>query len=296
MSMFARWNRLLNDPPPDYVFEISPAGIAWARVAEPAPVTFQPLEPGVLNVNPLKDNVLQPDAFSRTVAGLLPSNGSRKQRRVALILPDYCARIAVLDFDNLPSAPEEQQALVKFRIKKGLSLDVESAVISLSAQPRAGSKTQDVVVAVIPMEVAAHYEAPFRHAGAHPGFVTISALAALGLPDDGPAATPLVVAKLCDKVLSISVLHEGVLRLFRCLEVDHGDTAELVEVLFPTFAFVEDEWKVRPQGLRICGFTGDQSGLGSALGVRVTQARSRFGVPGPYNSGLHGYLESAEGF
>jgi type IV pilus assembly protein PilM len=295
MSMLARWNRLLNDPTPEYIFEISPAGIAWARPSEASLASFQPFEPDVLNVNPLKDNIARPDVFSRTVAQLLPSNGSRKQRRVALILPDYCARIAVLDFDALPSDPHEQQALVKFRIKKGLSTDVDSAVLSLSARQRPGSKKQDVVVAMMALEVAAHYEAPFRQAGAHPGFVTVSALAALGLPDDGPPATPMVIAKLAGRVLSVSVVHDGAIRLFRCLELDHGETEELVEVLFPTFAFVEDEWKLRPQVLRLCGFAGGGDELGDALGVRVTRVRSRFGSPGPYNAGLYGYLESGEG-
>lgn len=295
MSMLARWNRLLNDPTPEYVFEISPAGIAWARPSEASSASSQAFEPDVLNVNPLKDNIARPDVFSRTVARLLPANGTRKQRRVALILPDYCARIAVLDFDALPSDPHEQQALVKFRIKKGLSFDVDSAVVSLSARQRPGSKKQDVVVAVMALEVAARYEAPFRQAGAHPGFVTVSALAALGLPDDGPPATPMVIAKLSGRVLSVSVVHDGAIRLFRCLELDRGETEELVEVLFPTFAFVEDEWKLRPQVLRLCGFAGGEVELGAALGVRVTQVRSRFGSPGPYNAGLYGFLESAEG-
>jgi hypothetical protein len=35
--------------------------------------------------------------------------------RAAVILPDYCARVAVLDFDAFPDDPEEQQALVRFR-------------------------------------------------------------------------------------------------------------------------------------------------------------------------------------
>jgi type IV pilus assembly protein PilM len=295
MSMLARWNRLLNDPSPEYVFEISSAGIAWARPSDAAPPAFQPLDPDVLQVNPLKDNIARADVFGRAIAGLLPSNGTRKQKRVALILPDYCARIAVLDFDTLPSDPHEQQALVKFRIKKGLSFDVDDAVVSMSARQRPGSKKQDVVVAVMAMEVASHYEAPFRRAGAHPGFVTISALAALGLPDDGPEATPMVIAKLAGRVLSVSVLHEGAIRLFRCLELDRGDTAELVEVLFPTFAFVEDEWKLRPQVLRLCGFSGGEDELGEALGVRVTRVQSRFGAPGAFNAGLYGFLEAEAG-
>ena len=49
--------------------------------------------------------------------GCAPSP-KRKRRDVALILPDYCTRIAVLDFDNFPSDPKEQVSLVRFRLKE----------------------------------------------------------------------------------------------------------------------------------------------------------------------------------
>ena len=56
-----------------------------------------------------------------------------------LILPDYCARVAVLDFDTFPSDPAEQLALVRFRIKKSVPFDVDSAIVSYVEQPRPGN-------------------------------------------------------------------------------------------------------------------------------------------------------------
>jgi len=57
-------SRLVQDPPPDYVFELSETGIAFARPALMQPPTFQPLEPGVLSVSPLTDNVLKPELLA----------------------------------------------------------------------------------------------------------------------------------------------------------------------------------------------------------------------------------------
>src|SRR5207244_3377183 len=81
------------------------------------------------------------------VRRLAPTNG--KRREAALILPDYCARVAVLDFDSFPADPKEQLSLVRFRLKKSVPFDVDSAAVGYWAQPAAGGK-QDVVAAVAP--------------------------------------------------------------------------------------------------------------------------------------------------
>ena len=55
---------------------------------------------------------------------------------------------------------------------------LEAAAVGYWAQPAAGGKV-DVVAAVVPIEIVARYEAPFRAVGMNPGFVTTSALAML---------------------------------------------------------------------------------------------------------------------
>src|SRR5579864_2529808 len=133
---------LLKDPPPAYAFELSEAGIAFARVAEPAQVNFTPLEAGVLLVSPAHDNLHQPQVVQERIHALAPPNGHRK-RRAALILPDYCARVAVLDFDNFPTDQNQQVALLRFRMKKSVPFDVDSAVVSYAVQARgAGAKVE----------------------------------------------------------------------------------------------------------------------------------------------------------
>jgi type IV pilus assembly protein PilM len=298
MSLFHRLQRLFTDPPPEYAFEISAEGIAWARTSDPSAVAFAPLEPGVLAVTPLRDNVLRPDDFARAINRLSPPNGNRKARRCALILPDYCARIAVLDFDTLPSDPREQLSLVRFRIKKSLPFDADSAVVSYSPQPRHGeSRKLDIVVAAVALEVAARYEAPFRQALYHPGLVTVSSLAALPLAASAPAHSPAVVVKLSGRALALAVLYQGSLRFYRGLELSSDDPQEILDVLFPTFAYVEDELGAAPRTLLACGARLDPetaATIESGLNVRIEPTRSRLGAVNALNAGLFGYLESAE--
>src|SRR4051794_35130256 len=166
------------DPPPAYAFEISEAGIACASMANAPQIDFHPLSPGTIAVSPLRDNILMPDELSAAVRAVAPANGNRKRRDMALILPDYCSRVAVLDFDNFPADPKEQLSLVRFRMKKSVPFDVEAAAVGYWAQPAAGSKVVgskiDVLAAVAPVEIVARYEAPFRAVGMNPGFVTTS--------------------------------------------------------------------------------------------------------------------------
>src|SRR3979411_991210 len=116
--------QLLKDPPPGYAFELSEAGIAFAKIGGVPRINFQPFEEGVLSISPVHDNIQKPELLSAQIGALLPANGNRK-RRAALILPDYSARVAVLDFDAFPNVAEEQRALVRFRMKKSVPFDVD---------------------------------------------------------------------------------------------------------------------------------------------------------------------------
>jgi type IV pilus assembly protein PilM len=288
---------ILKDPPPAYAFELSEAGIAFARVGEPAQVNFVPFQTGVLQVSPAHDNLHQPQVVQEKIHSLAPPNGHRK-RRAALILPDYCARVAVLDFDNFPTDPQEQVALLRFRMKKSVPFDVDSAIVSHAVQARGagvGAKVE-VLAALMGSEIVAHYEAPFRTAGFHPGMVTTSSLAALNLchPD---GITMLV--KIGGRVLSVLVLVGSTLKLARCVETDGARPEEIEAVLHPTVAYIEDELKATPQRIWLCGFGEESAELArqwnAEWGVKVEQLESRFGAPGGNDAGLRGYLESVAG-
>ena len=252
---------ILQEPPPSMVFELSEAGISLARLNAKTELDFRPLKPGVLAITPLKDNVVMPDELSLAVRELAPLNGNRKRRDVALILPDYSSRIAVLDFDSFPSDTKEQLSLIRFRIKKSVPFDVESAAISYFVQPAEGKKF-DVVVVVAPLEVISRYEAPFRAAGMNPGLVTTSSLAALNLVENGGIT---VVAKITGRVLTVMVLRNGHLKLVRCLEVHANDVAEIAADLYPTFVYIEDNIGAKAERLLLCGF-----------GDRMEYARQQF--------------------
>jgi type IV pilus assembly protein PilM len=285
---------LLKDPPPAYVFELSEAGIAAAQIARPPKTSFAALEQDVISVSPLRDNVLRPEALLSQVRAVAPGDGRRKRRRAALILPDYAVRVTVLDFDDFPSDGREQASLVRFRLKRTVPFDVDTAALSFQPQAdRANRKRVDVAVAVAPLEIVARYETPFRLAGFHVGWVTTSTLAALELV---PQTGLNVLAKRTGRVLSLAVADQGTLRLVRSIELTDFTAEEIASHLFPTFAYVEDQLSKSPDLLLLCGFgtaaEGARSWLESESRVRTEALSARLGQPGEFNAGLLGYLEA----
>src|SRR5947208_2650144 len=200
MSVLDRITALVKEPPPAYAFEVSEKGIASAHDSQQ---DFRELPEGAITVSPVKDNIQKAAAFSAAIAGLYPSpNGNKKRRSAALILPDYACRLQVLDFDSVPDKPEEQLQLIRFRVKKTIPFDVDAAGISYHVQRTASGKV-DVVAAIVALEILARYEAPFRAAGYHTGYVTTSAIAALNLlPETGVT----VFVKLSGHILTVIVL------------------------------------------------------------------------------------------
>ena len=290
--MLDKLKGLLQEPPPAMAFEITEAGIASARIGARAELDFHPLRPGTLSVSPLKENVVDPDEFMMAVRAIANSQAARKRKDVALILPDYCARTAVLDFDSFPSDPKEQASLVRFRMKRSVPFDIESAAVGYFAQAAQGKKV-DVVVTVAPLEIVARYESPFRAAGMNPGLVTASSLAALELaPERGLS----VFAKLTGRVLSLLVRQGGGVKLARCLEMASNSLDEVAAVLVPTFVYIEDNLGGRAERLILCGFGAQteeaQRRFHQELGVEAEPLRSPLGTPGENNAGLLGYLRS----
>jgi type IV pilus assembly protein PilM len=281
MSFLNQITSLVKDPPPSHLFELSEAGVAFACDGVAG---FQPFEPGTLLVSPTEDNIVKPEAVAQMIQRIAPPNGAKKRRPAAVILPDYAARVTVLDFDSFPSAADEQLSLVRFRVKKTIPFDIESAAVSYFVQPVSANKRIEVIAVTVALEVIARYEALFRSAGFHPGVVTTSTLAALNLyQGDGVA----VLAKLSGNALTVTVISGNTIKLFRCVNVENATEEEILSILHPTFAYVEDELGSPARKLLLCGFPSVPGGLNCEMDV----LRSPLGAPGAFNAGLLGYMD-----
>lgn len=288
MDFLTQLRNLIEEPPPKFAFEAGSSGLAcWQQIGG---LRFAPATG--LDVD------LNAEAFANLIQEMTPAaagNKSGQRRAAALILPDRCARVSLLDFDSFPTNPQEQLSLVRFRLKRTVPFDVETAVLRFSVRPALGKKSGKAVlvtVAAIAVETLAPYEAGLRNAGFHPGFVTLSSLSMANL-----ASADSLIVRLSGESLSLSFFAGKDIALYRCLEVAGGEHEAVVDVLDPTLAYLEDEMKLRPSRVDLCGF-GPQGGelqehLTAQWQLPVELLRSRHGAVEAHNAGLLGYLEGA---
>ena len=105
-----------------------------------------------------------------------------------------------------------------------------------------------------------------------------------------------IAPKLSGRVMSLTIASHGAIKMVRCVELPSLTEDDISSVLYPTFAYMEDELNARPQRLFLAGF-GDWAiyvgpRVEAELRVVAEQLPSRFGQPDAENAGLLGYLEA----
>jgi type IV pilus assembly protein PilM len=292
-AFLERW---IADPPPTWVVEFSEEGIFRASPATPSDLRFEPLPAGALHASPVEHNLRSFDTVKKAVEALNlrpPGVPVSREIPVALLLPDYSVRTSILDFEDFPARIEEQEPLIRFRLRKIVPYDLETARLRFqSFAKQNGNGGVTVVASSCPIHVLAEYESLLRQQACHPGFVTSGALASLSLL---PAQGVAMLAKRSGSVVTVAVLQDGILRLIRTVELSGLEWEELLSLLQPMFALVEDQLQVQTERLALCGFGDSTRELARALEqefrLPVAELSSRFGTPQGYNAGALGYVQ-----
>jgi type IV pilus assembly protein PilM len=208
------------------------------------------LAPGSLVPDLVEPNLRDGRAVRQAIESAMGSVAGRTGDVIA-ILPDTVVRVVLLDFETLPSSTEEAEAVVRFRLKKSLPFNLDEARISYHAQA-AGTSVR-AVAAVVLNSVLAEYESAFRDAGYSPGIVMPSMLAALGAAD---AERPTLVVKVDARTISIAILDQEQLLLFRTLENMRGVTItgeQLAEEVYPSVVFFQDTYSLNIERIYVAG-------------------------------------------
>ena len=208
------------------------------------------LAPGTVIPDLMESNLRDGAAVRQAIESALGSVGAHSHDVIA-ILPDTSVRVVLLDFETLPSKQEEAEAVVRFRLKKSLPFDPADARISYHSQST--GKAVRVVAAVVLKSVLEEYESAFRDAGYNPGVVMPSMLAALGAAD---AERPTLVVKVDARTISIAILEQDHLLLFRTLENVRGVTItgeQLAEEVYPSVVFFQDTYNLNIERVYVAG-------------------------------------------
>jgi hypothetical protein len=136
---------------------------------------FLDLPEGVVKLSMTQPNIVDAETFKQTLRAVLERAGILEGGRVALVLPDPVARVALVPAAEVKGNRAQVEELVRFRLRKAVPFEVrEAQVASVTAGARAGDP---LMVGAIYRPVLEGYEAACRAVGLHPGLVELSGLA-----------------------------------------------------------------------------------------------------------------------
>lgn len=226
--------------------------------------------------------------------------GDPRRATTALVIPDYAARMAILDFESFPAKIEDRITLLKFRLRKSVPFPIDEAQLAYAIQMVQPAKVEVLVVAIA-KPILAEYESIVAGAGYRLGLVQPSSIAALRLCDHGEKGLTLLV-KAAGPILSVILLDQGRVRLVRSIDLTGEEsewqrpaTEAVLPLLQQTFAYCEDQIGEPAARLLLCGFGPETDLLGQLaereFGIPTSLVRSKFGIASQENAGLLGLLE-----
>lgn len=246
---------------PRLACEIRAEGIVAGRAAAEkrgteTALAFAPLAAGALTPGPKTPNLADRAAVVAALETALSATNAR-DRDLTLVIPDAAARVLLLDFDTLPTRRQDAMPVVKFRLRKMVPFDVETASVSYQTMAHASSSVS-VLVTVIPGDVLAEYEGAVREAGYEPGAVLPSTLAAAAAVSGGAA----LLVNHSPTSVTTAVTQGDEMLLHRSMDLPAESAAheqEMAQAVITTLAWYEDTLRATPEKLHYAGAGGAEA-------------------------------------
>jgi type IV pilus assembly protein PilM len=224
-------------------------------------MAWAPLPPAALAPGLKVPNLADAHAVKAALESALESLSASKE--ITLVVPDAAARVLLLDFDTLPARRQEALPVVRFRLRKMVPFDVETAAVSYQVMAEKDGQL-NVLVTVMPADVLAEYESAVREAGYEPGAVLPSTLAAAAAME-GDTAT--LVINQSGASVTTAVTQGPEMLLHRAVELPAEVQAreeEMAQAVITALAWYEDTLKRLPSTM----FYAGPGGAGSAMESR----------------------------
>ncbi len=172
-----------------------------------------------------------------------------------LILPDACTRVQLLDFDTLPAKAQEILPLVRFRLRRMIPFDADTAAVSFQllrpSNPASKNGPVQVIAAAMPAEVRDEIESLMRDSEREPGTLLPTTLAALAaVPDTGSH----LLVHTGEASITTAITRNGELLLYRRTEHSEAEPAEMAQAVLVAAAYYEDTLHTALEEVWVAGF------------------------------------------
>ena len=195
-------------------------------------------------------NIQNVEAARSTVKKAL-SDVAFQDSEITVIVPDDAARIAFLTVEQLLKDPDEQQTFIRWKLKKTVPFDVDSAQVAYRVLGTHHGGIE-MLVSLSPRSVIQEYEDLFDALELHAGLVMPSTLAALNVLT-APAGDMLFL-KIAPGCITTTVFQDRNMRFYRRV----NDVVSLYDAVYPTVMYYQDKLGGHAfQHLFVCGYDSD---------------------------------------
>ena len=209
------------------------------------------LPDGALTASHAETNIRNIEVVRYTLRDLL-SQSRFKGSEIAVVVPDDTARIALLTAENLSKKQDERQTYIRWKLKKSVPFDVDTAQVAYSVLgPHRSGQGVDMLVALSPRAIVEEYENLFDAVDIHAGSVLPSTLAALNL-FKAPSGDSLFL-KIAPDCITTTIFQNRQVRFYRRVT-----EASLYDAVYPTVMYYQDKLGGKTiEQLAVCGYTED---------------------------------------
>jgi Tfp pilus assembly PilM family ATPase len=242
MSLFASW---IASPPPDAAVEIAADRVSVAVAAERGDglvvqaYAVEPLPAGAVVASLTSSNIHDRAAVVSALRSALNHAGTRP-RRVALVIPDLCAKVSLVRFDTLPARREDLDQLVRWQIKKASPFPLEEALVTSTPGARGADGSAEFLIVTARRDVIAEYEAVCDELKIYPGLVDLATLSVVNLFLGGAEVpdSDWLVVHLRPDYTSIVIMRGEHVIFFR--NRPEGDDASIADLVHQTAMYYQD--------------------------------------------------------
>jgi type IV pilus assembly protein PilM len=222
------------------------------------------LHPGAVTGSLTAANIHNKELARSTVLETL-TQARFEGSEVVVILPDDAVRIAFLNVEKLAKDSEEQQTFIRWKLKKAVPFDVETAQIAYQVLGTRRDGNSDLLVTLSPRSIVEEYESLFDSMNVHAGLVLPSTLAALNLFSATPADS--LFLKIAPDCITTTIFQNGRIQFYRRV-VD----ATAYDAVHPTIMYYHDKLggKALDQVV-VCGYDSD-------IGPAMWELQEKLGI------------------
>ncbi|MBN2135104.1 MAG: hypothetical protein JW737_05195 [Acidobacteria bacterium] len=174
-------------------------------------------------------NITSPDTLKQSITYSLKKLDVRS-KRISLILPDSVSRLFIFDFDDLPSKGVDLENLIKFKLKKIIPFEIDSAQVSYQwAQNTEGKHNFQVGVMYKP--VIEQYQEIFAELGLDLGLIDIKSNNLINLYNalESHNKSPRLYLSVGDNYMSILLENDSEYLLYRSKTLPAQNRTALIE-------------------------------------------------------------------